>query len=354
MKVVTTIPPYAPYLADIADHPIISGGRLNTVMPVKEPVAEMLQRVNGKMKGKELWIDLKCRQLRTSHGFFFNEPAHMQAYRIKGETVVLDPTTPKAYGIVRTPPWAMLKLDRKIKLDLTHGPVRCWFQDGYDTAQIVEIIDGDNLIMLDGPERVVGGGESINILDPSLEIEGYLTDRDLEYIEAAKKVGVHRYMLSYVEQESDITDLLALDPDAQIIAKIESVKGLNWVRDIYPRYPQITLMAARGDLYVEVGIKRPDKIIPALRRIVNADPRAIAASRILTSLRDNARPTCPDITDIACLLEMGYQNLMIGDDICFNQEMLLLSLDILQAIGVYYEPAKPRPSPHPPASPSPS
>ena len=33
MKAIVTMPPYAPYLEEVAQHPIVSGIRLNTVMP---------------------------------------------------------------------------------------------------------------------------------------------------------------------------------------------------------------------------------------------------------------------------------------------------------------------------------
>ncbi|PIS21567.1 hypothetical protein COT51_02095 [candidate division WWE3 bacterium CG08_land_8_20_14_0_20_41_15] len=337
MKIIPTIPPYAPFIGKLFGHPLISGVRLNTVMPVKEPLEELLKRLKAISNGKDVWIDLKCRQIRTSHGFFFKEPDKVRMYNIGGKKYVLDPSNPRAYGVLRTPPWAQIKIDRKIKLDLSKGPVKCWLQDGYDSAYIAEVIDGDTLIMLDGPQRVVGGGESINILDPSLEIEGYFTDLDLRYIEAARKNDIHTFMLSYVENDSDIDGLLKLDEKAKGVAKIESKKGLEWVEKSYRKYrSSVRLMAARGDLYVEVGIARPDKILNPLKLIAKSDPTAILASRILTSLRNNPRPTCSDITDIACMLEMGYEHFMIGDDICFNEGSLFLALDILTAISSKY------------------
>ncbi|MFA7662536.1 MAG: pyruvate kinase [Patescibacteria group bacterium] len=335
MKVITTIPPYAPFIADIAGHPIISGVRLNTVMPLKGSIEEMLKRLQSILGNKEIWIDLKCRQIRTSHGGskFFNSPQSIRTYEIRGKTVVLDPSDPRTHGVLRTPPWAELEITHKISLDLSKGPVKCYFQDGYDSAYLVEIIDGNRLIMLDGPKRVVGGGESINILDPTLAIEGYFTETDHAYIEAAKKVGIHTFMLSYVEQDSDIADMRTLDPDAKILAKIESEKGIEWAATRLGQCgPNVSLMAARGDLYVEVG-PAANRILPALRKIIKADPNAVLASRILTSLRNNSRPQCSDITDIECMRLMGYNTIMVGDDICFDKDTLLLSLDILNAIG---------------------
>lgn len=337
MKVITTIPPYAPFLPKLAENPVVSGVRLNTVMPIKGDLDAFLINLKKIMGDKPIWIDLKCRQIRTSHGFFFNAPKGERHYKIDGKDVILDTSDPKSYGELRTPPWAELKIDRKIKLNLSEGPVKCWFQDGYDQAYIAEVVDGDTLIMLDGPRRVVGGGESINILDSSLEIEGFFTDLDYKWIEAAKKADIHTYMLSYLEQDSDVDELFELDPKARAVAKIESQKGLDWVKTSYDKYRKhVRLMAARGDLYVEVGIPRPEKILKALYKIAKTDNNAIMASRILNSLKTSFRPSCADITDIACMIQMGYKTFMIGDDICFNEDTLMLALDIMAAIGKEY------------------
>ncbi|MHC9542105.1 MAG: pyruvate kinase [Vulcanimicrobiota bacterium] len=332
MEVIVTIPPYAPFIGEVALHPVVSGLRLNTVMPVREPLVDLLSKLLGSAGKTDLWIDLKCRQIRISYGYFFNEPEGIRHYSINGTLHVLDPSRPKAQGQLKTPPWAEVTIDRKITLDLSKGPVKCWFQDGTQSAWIADILDGNRLITLDGPQRVVGGGESINILDPSLEVEGFFTDLDRRYIEASKAVGLHRYMLSFVESDSDIEEILALDPEAVIIAKIESQKGLRWAAEGYRRYSdKVRLMAARGDLYTEVG--RPDKILEALKVIIKADSHAYAASRILGSLRAGARPSCADITDLGYLYERGYHRFLLGDDICFHKDILLLALDIINSAG---------------------
>ncbi len=295
IDVITTIPPYAPYIKEVCSHDIVRGARINTVMQLKESIPELLERLASEIQGKKLWIDLKCRQIRTTN--------------------------------YATTPFHYLEISHDIEVET---PVDAWFNDGLEVATIAKI-DGRKLIMLDGPQRVVGPGESLNILDPSLKIKGYLTEGDKAYIQAARQQGIHSYMLSYVEQESDITDVLELDPDAEIVAKIESPKGLEFVQESYKRYKEnVRLMAARGDLYVEVV--RPHKILKALKDVIKADPAAIAASRIFPSLRNSPVPSCTDITDIGFLQEIGYRRFMIGDDICFNRDSLVSCVNLMQAI----------------------
>jgi pyruvate kinase len=337
MKAITTIPPYAPFLEDLIKHPVVDGFRLNTVMPLKESLEDALCRLKEIAGEKPVWIDLKCRQLRVARGAYFNAPKNPIVLEVDGKQVVLDPSSPKAYGELRTPPWSVLELDHEIELDTTK-PVKCYLNDGYQSAYIAKV-DGNRLIMLDGPERIVGGGESINILDPSLKIKGYLTENDQKYIEAAKKAGIHTYMLSFVEQTSDISDVLSLDPEAEIVAKIESEKGLDFVRKDYaPLKSYVRLMAARGDLYVEVS--RPHKILQATKDIVKADATAIAASRIFTSLRDGYLPSSSDLSDLAYLTEIGYNHVMVGDDICFKKKSLFSALNLIHAINQDYVPER--------------
>ena len=47
-------------------------------------------------------------------------------------------------------------------------------------------VDGDRLILEDSPRRFVGPGESVNVTDASLEIEGTLTATDHAYLDAMR------------------------------------------------------------------------------------------------------------------------------------------------------------------------
>lgn len=293
-EILITIPPYAPYIKKATEHSSVTGVRVNTVMPIKESLKEMIQRISSVVAPKDLWIDLKCRQLRVTN-----------------------------YATV---PFSHLEVSHPFTVDT---PVTAYFHDGLEAATVASV-DGNKIIMLDGPQRIVGPGESINIMSPSLVINGYFTQKDLDYIAAAKEVGIHKYMLSYVESGKDIDALLNLDPKAEAILKIESVKGLKFVREVYPSYKdRAKLMAARGDLFVEVG--KPHYILRALKEIVKVDPDAIAASRLFPSLRTDLVPVCSEITDVGYLSEIGYHRFMVGDDVCFHEQSLMSALNLIQA-----------------------
>jgi pyruvate kinase len=134
-------------------------------------------------------------------------------------------------------------------------------------------------------------------------------------------------MLSFVESDADVAELRRLDSKAEIVAKIESVKGLDYCRN---RREKARLMAARGDLYIEV--RRPHHIVKALQDIIAADADAIAASRVLDSMAESPEPSCADITDVACLRMLGYKTMMLGDEVCLQRDSVVGALNLLEAM----------------------
>jgi len=179
---------------------------------------------------------------------------------------------------------------------------------------------------------VVGEGEPVNILDPSLRIEGTLTDGDREYVEAARRLGLHDFMLSFVEGREDVEELLRLDPEANVIAKIESRKGLDFVRGDYPALREkVVLMAARDDLFVNLGPAK-EEMLEALELLVAADPDAIAASRLLCSLEESGQVAAEDLSDLWLLLKLGYRNFMLSDGLCFREEAFRAAAGVLDRV----------------------
>jgi hypothetical protein len=291
VRALITAPPYADFLEEAAAHPLVDGLRLNTVMPVKGGPGEALDRLSG--LGKPLWVDLKGRQLR-----------------------VVD---------AAIPPYTEIQISHPIQVDT---PVDAFFSDGREHARIAAV-DGDRLIFADGPRRLIGPGESVNIVHPSLRIEGYLTGTDRAYLEAMRSAGLNRVMLSYIESESDIAAVREFLPDAEMILKIETRRGLEFSRRHGPKFGQ--LIAARGDLYVEV--LEPHRIIGALREVIAADQNAGVASRIFDSLGRHPVPDSADIGDAAFLLSLGYRTFLFGDIVSLRRDTILEALNLLEAIA---------------------
>lgn len=291
IRVIVTAPPYADFLGEVARHPLVSGFRLNTVMPVKGELARVLERLSS--HGVPLWVDLKARQLR-----------------VVGAAI---------------PPYTEVRVSHAIRVDT---PVDAYFSDGRERARLLEV-DNDRLILDAGLRRLIGPGESVNIVHPSLEVLGFLTDTDRRYLEAMRAVGLGRVMLSYVERAEDVDAVRGLLPDAEVMLKIETQKGLDLVREHGAGLGR--LIAARGDLFIEV--ERPHRVVGAVREIVAADPEAVVASRILESLADEPVPESAEIGDVAHLLSLGYRTFLLGDRVSLRREPVIEALNLLEAIA---------------------
>ncbi len=289
---IVTLPPYASFAEEVARHPLVVGFRLNTVMPLAaETPRGALERLSR--LGPPLWVDLKGRQLRVTEA--------------------------------ATPPFTSVRVSHRLRVPT---PCDVFFGDGREAARLLAV-DGDRLVLEDGPRRVVGPGESVNVVHPALEVEGSLTDGDRAWLAAMKEAGLSRAMLSFVEKEEDVEELRAALPGVEPMLKIESRRGLAFAGRHGGRLGR--LVAARGDLYVEV--REPHRLVGALRGVIAADPEAVVASRLFPTLSRTPVPVASEICDAAFLLGLGYRTFLLGDEVCLRREPVLAALDLLGAVA---------------------
>jgi hypothetical protein len=274
------------------DHPVVSALRYNTITRINTERNAVLQLIHGECGTKDLWMDYKTRQLRIAQDSD-------------------DLTAP-------------VKISHKISVNT---PTEVLFKEFSAT---VDEVREDEIVLRDPLPRGIFAGEPLNILAPSFEVEGFFTASDDEYMAAAIAMGRHTHMLSFVEKEEDILETLRRDPLAKIAAKIESRRGLDFVRNIYPNYKdKVTLMAAMDDLYINMGSRKHD-MLGALELIIGADPDAIAASRILTCFEKADVVTFQDLTSLKYLTMTGFKTLLLSDNLCRDPYTSKLALDALQ------------------------
>jgi pyruvate kinase len=272
---------------EIFSNPLVGGVRYNIGVRAKHSPSDTVYNLNklSEEYGKKLWIDLKGRQLRI--------------------TKWADPH----YGDI--------EMNRKITTTL---PAKVYFR-GDKNVYTLDDYSENKLYIYPDPYTALGAGQALNIISDNLEIVGdYLVQKDIDFIEASAEIGIHDYMLSFVERQSDAEDLIAIDPNAKPVLKIESVKGLEFVKNTYDGKNQ--LVAARDDLSVNLE-KDDTKIQDALAAILSKDRDAIAASKIFESLKYGIPEDGKDITN---LLKMGYTNFMLDDTISQNYFKQAMSL----------------------------
>jgi len=226
-----------------------------------------------------------------------------------------------------------LVLNHRIDLPLPHPII---FKAGEDWATVERITEGNRLHMkADGfPKYRVKAGDSIHFRDEHLTIRDskLFTNDEVEKIQAAYKMGHRKFYLSYVEQQRDLEEFQELvGKDSEIILKIESKKGLQFVQRDFCKQPNVRLMAARGDLYVEVD--HPHDILAAQRLIIAMDRDALVGSRMMLSLFNNTVPSCSDICEIGLLRSIGYRSFLLCDDLCKEGKALGRAVATFEALS---------------------
>lgn len=276
LTLIATLPNinYKDKIIRILECPYIGEVRYNTgtneLMSTKELV-NILKMLEDTYK-KRIWVDLKGRQLRIAKW--------------------ADPL----YDVV--------ELNHDIEIEY---PATILFRNGC-VSNILKT-RGNKIIVAPAPKEAVGAGQSVNILAKSLDIKGYLTEKDMELLEHCKEANLNNIMASFVERPSDLSDITSILPNADIVCKIESLKGLKFMLET----PGLSLMAARDDLFIEMG--ESNNIIRALEQIVMMDKEAICASRIFPSLKRKTLPELTDYSDLKLMQLMGYKRFMLDDTI---------------------------------------
>jgi hypothetical protein len=303
LELMVTLWPSFPHFNDsVYDHRL-GGIRLNSAMIESADLDAELALVAKLSPGHvPLYFDIKGRQLRVREAIDCGD--HL-------ELVLNHPIE------VQTPLVVLLKA-------------------GSDRAVLNRIEDGGTRLVFDGgPEWKVKRGESVTIRHPSFKMLGNVFPAyEIEKINKVHKAGFRRYFLSYVESQRDIDQLREMVGDAEIVAKIESLPGLRWVRNGFVKQDNLSLLAARGDLYVEID--KPHQILEATKLIVEKDPDAIVGSRILLSINEGPVPECCDFSDLAWLYDIGYRRMMLCDEICLDGEKLSTAVNVLNAFKSKY------------------
>lgn len=211
-------------------------------------------------------------------------------------------------------------------------PTEVLFKAGADFAVLDRLEeDGKRLIFQGGPQYNVFPGESLHIRHPSLAVHGSIfTEIEKVKIEKVKQAGMRRWFLSYVEGQKDVDQFLELvGRDAEVWLKIESPKGLHYVAEKFTKQPNLVLVLARGDLYVE--LEHPHEILGATKLVIEKDPEACVGSRLLLSVVDEPVPSCADWNELAWLYDIGYRRMMLCDELCLKEDLLSTATNAFDA-----------------------
>ena len=301
LNLFVTLWPSFPHFDLFANHNRIAGIRLNSAMISNPELEAELHKIQEAPPNVPLYFDAKGKQLRVTEV--------VDAKNDHLEIILNHPIN------VRTPAIVL-------------------FKAGADHALLQKVMDGGTrLVFKDGPKYSVLVGESLHIPMKRLKVSGdTFTKTEKEKIEKVRKAGFKKYFLSYVECQEHIDEFRELvGTDSEIMLKLE------FVEKSFKKSDNLKLVAARGDLYIEVD--RPHHILEALRLIVQKDQEACVGSRIFLSIIRSPVPECCDFCELAWLADIGYKNFMLCDEICLKKDLLSSAVNAFCAFRANYKPS---------------
>ncbi len=285
----------------ILSHPLIGAVRYNTGGDSPHSPKEILEKLKpiADRNKKTLYVDLEGRQLRIANW------------------------TPHNSGSV--------KLNRDFEIEL---PGKIFFR-GAGWFEIVDVDTEKRKVFFERNGRFrnyyFGESQSAHIVAKNFEVKGYLGGLDREYISAARDLGIYNFMLSFVENQSDLEEFekcyhstgVLVYP--KVVAKIESRAGVEYLRKFSnPIYADfLKFMAARDDLFLSF-VDHKEDFLDALKLIVKKDPNAILASHIMSGIESDGEVSVGNISDIALMSKFGYKHFMLSDGMAgvFTEAML--------------------------------
>ncbi len=144
-----------------------------------------------------------------------------------------------------------------------------------------------------------------------------VTKKDKDDLAFGAKNGVDIVALSFVSDAQDIADakkvLSKYDSNPLIFAKIEKQEAIKNIKKILKAADGI--MVARGDLGVELGLKK----VPHIQKKIIAQANkvgkpTITATQMLTSMINSNYPTRAEISDVANAVLDGSDAVMLSDE----------------------------------------
>ncbi|WP_326596470.1 pyruvate kinase [Streptomyces sp. NBC_01803] len=185
--------------------------------------------------------------------------------------------------------------------------------DGNVALQVTEV-EGARVrtIVIEG--GVISDHKGINLPGIAVNVPA-LSDKDVEDLEFALRLGVDMVALSFVRDANDVRDVhRVMDRVGRrvpVIAKVEKPQAVDNMEEVVLAFDGV--MVARGDLAVEYPLERvpmvQKRLIDLCRR--NAKP-VIVATQMMESMITNSRPTRAEASDVANAILDGADAVMLS------------------------------------------
>lgn len=203
---------------------------------------------------------------------------------------------------------------RQLAQDAKPGD-RMLVDDG-KVAVVVEHIDGNDVVCTVTEGGPVSNNKGLSMPGMTFSVPA-LSEKDIEDLEFALRLGVDMVALSFVRSPSDIERVHEVmdrvGRRVPVIAKLEKPEAVENLEAIIMAFDAV--MVARGDLGVELPLEQvplvQKRAIAVARE--NAKP-VIVATQMLESMIENSRPTRAEASDVANAVIDGADAVMLSGE----------------------------------------
>ncbi|MER5395477.1 pyruvate kinase [Streptomyces sp. NPDC002599] len=196
--------------------------------------------------------------------------------------------------------------------DVSHGD-QILINDGNVELRVVEV-DGPRVktVVIEG--GVISDHKGINLPGAAVNVPA-LSEKDVEDLRFALRMGCDMVALSFVRDANDVNDVhKVMDEEGRrvpVIAKVEKPQAVDNMEGVVAAFDAV--MVARGDLAVEYPLERvpmvQKRLVELCRR--NAKP-VIVATQMMESMITNSRPTRAEASDVANAILDGADAVMLS------------------------------------------
>ena len=203
---------------------------------------------------------------------------------------------------------------KELAKDATVGD-RLLVDDG-NIGLTVSEVDGNDVVCIVTEGGKVSNNKGLSLPGMNTSVPA-LSDKDIDDLKFALRLGVDLVALSFVRSPADI-ELVHEVMDrvgrrVPVIAKLEKPEAIDNLEAIVLAFDAI--MVARGDLGVELPLERVPLVQKRAIQMAreNAKP-VIVATQMLESMIENSRPTRAEASDVANAVLDGADAVMLSGE----------------------------------------
>ena len=182
---------------------------------------------------------------------------------------------------------------------------------------VVESVESDGVTC-----RIINGGtikSRRGVCIPGIKLDiPFVSEQDKEDIKYACEMDGDYLALSFVNSAEDVREVRNLcatygKPNMIIISKVETQYAMDNLQEIVDASDYI--MIARGDLGIETGVENLPLYSQMMIDACHASGKGvIMATQMMTSMKNNIRPTNAEVTDVGNAILRGCDAIMTSDE----------------------------------------